>query len=389
MSSAHASFACLLTPSGRGAVAVIAAEGPAVVVAIDAAFRAASGRSAANQPLDRIAFGEWVAGEHREEVIVIRSSDAAFEIHCHGGVAAAERILAALESAGCVTQSRADWAKQRSASLIESEADAALAQATTRRAAELLLNQRNSALQQAVAAVCDSLRASQLDAAREQLSILLERAPLGRHLVEPWLVAIAGRPNVGKSSLINAIVGYQRAIVFDQPGTTRDVLTAETAIEGWPVRLADAAGIRETADPLEAEGVSRARNQLQRADLVLWVLDGATLNDSPQVAAGREWREELGVAAIDRVLIVVNKADRVDVERRATWGADICSTSALTGDGLPALLSTIATRLVPIVPQREAIPFTARQVELLRAALDATNRSRSDEAQALLAQLAS
>ncbi|BBO36365.1 GTPase [Lacipirellula parvula] len=388
MSDERASCASLLTPTGRGAVAVIAAEGAGATAAIDAAFRAANGRSAAAQPLDRIAFGEWGAGEHREEVIVIRSGDAAFEIHCHGGVAAAQRILAALESAGCVIQSQADWAKQRSASLIESEADAVLAQATTRRTAEMLLNQRNGALQQAVAAIRELLNAGQLDAACDQLSRLLERAPLGRHLIEPWLVAIAGRPNVGKSSLINAIVGYQRAIVFDQPGTTRDVLTAETAIDGWPVRLADAAGIRETNDPLEAEGVARARQQLQRADLVLWVLDGATLADSPQIAAAREWREELGVAEIDRVLIVVNKADRVDARRRAAGGVEFCYTSALTGDGLPALLSAIAKRLVPSPPQREAIPFTVRQVELLHSALNAANHSHTDEAQALLAQLA-
>jgi tRNA modification GTPase len=388
MTGERASCACLLTPSGRGAVAVIAAEGPGAVSAIDAAFRAANGRPAANQPLDRIAFGEWGAGEHREEVIVIRGGDVEFEIHCHGGVAAAERILAALTAAGCVIQSRADWGVKHAASLIEAEADAALAQATTRRTAELLLHQRNGALQLAVSDVYDALSAGQLDAAREQLSRLLERAPLGRHLVEPWLVAIAGRPNVGKSSLINAIVGYQRAIVFDQPGTTRDVLTAETAINGWPVRLADAAGIRETTDPLEAEGVSRARDQLQRADLVLWVLDGATLNDSPHAAAAREWREELNVAPIDRVLIVVNKADQLDAKRRAADAVDFCYTSALTGDGLPALLSTIAKRLVPIVPKCEAIPFTARQVDLLRAALDAANRSLVNESQALLAQLA-
>lgn len=387
MTGEHASVACLLTPTGRGAVAVIAAEGPAVVAAIDAAFRAANGRPATEQLLDRIAFGEWGAGEHREEVIVIRSGDAAFEIHCHGGVAAAERILAALESAGCVTLSRADWVKQHSASLLEAEADAALAQATTRRTAELLLHQRSGVLQQAVAAVCESLRAGQLDAARDQLSCLLERATLGRHLVEPWLVAIAGRPNVGKSSLINAIVGYQRAIVFDQPGTTRDVLTAETAIEGWPVRLADAAGIRETDDPLEAEGVSRARQQLQCADLVLWLLDGAELQDEPQIVAARQWQSELGVDRIENSLLVVNKSDRIASDRRPAGDADAAYVSALTGDGLPMLLAEISRRLVPTPPEREATPFTARQVELLRTALDAVNSSLIDESQALLAQL--
>ncbi|WP_428307177.1 GTPase [Lacipirellula sp.] len=387
MTGERASCASLLTPTGRGAVAVIAAEGPGATAAIDAAFRAANGRSAAEQTIDRIAFGEWGAGEHREEVIVIRGGDAAFEIHCHGGVAAAERILAALAAAGCIIQSRDDWAKQRSASLIEAEADRALAQATTRRTAELLLNQRNGALQLAVSAARDAFNAGEIDAAREQLARLLERAPLGRHLVEPWLVAIAGRPNVGKSSLINAIVGYQRAIVFDQPGTTRDVLTAETAIDGWPVRLADAAGIRQTNDPLEAEGVTRARQQLQRADLVLWVLDGAELQDEPQAVAIRQWQAELGVDRIENALLVVNKADRITADRRPASDVGAAYVSALTGDGLPALLAEISRRLVPTPPERVAIPFTTRQVELLQAALDAASRAVAADARALLAQL--
>jgi tRNA modification GTPase len=88
-------------------------------------------------------------------------------------------------------------------------------------------------------------------------------------------VVIAGPPNVGKSSLINALLGYQRAIVFDQPGTTRDVLTATTAIDGWPVELADTAGIREGDDAIETEGVARALAEIRAADLVVEVWDAS------------------------------------------------------------------------------------------------------------------
>ena len=81
----------------------------------------------------------------------------------------------------------------------------------------------------------------------------------GRHLLTPFDVVLAGPANVGKSSLINALVGYNRAIVYDAPGTTRDVITAETAIDGWPVTLSDTAGLRDSDDPLEMAGVQTAQ----------------------------------------------------------------------------------------------------------------------------------
>ncbi len=104
---------------------------------------------------------------------------------------------------------------------------------------------------------------------------MLARAPLGLHLTKPWQIVIAGPPNVGKSSLLNAFVGYQRAIVFDQPGTTRDVVTAATAIDGWPVQVSDTAGLRSSADPLETAGADSAAQQARAADCLLLVFDAS------------------------------------------------------------------------------------------------------------------
>ena len=369
MSAARAGRASLLTPVGRGAVAVVAAEGDAALLAIDASFVAANGRTIQGQRADRIVFGHWSSGAHREEVIVLRGADESVEIHCHGGVAAAERILNALAEAGCSVESWRERLDRTAASTIEAEADAALSLATTRRTATILLAQRAGALRREVDRIRDEIAGSRLESARGKIDALLAGAPLGLHLTAPWQVAIAGRPNVGKSSLINALVGYQRAIVFDLPGTTRDVLTAETAIDGWPVRLADAAGIRETDDALEAEGVLRARRQLAQADLALWVLDGSEVADDPLQVAQREWLDATGEAAgSSRVLVVVNKADLLAPDSRRTASDDVRFVSALTREGLPELIARVGQLLVPNLPTDEAVPFTRRQIELLAAA---------------------
>ncbi|MBA4104273.1 MAG: hypothetical protein C0485_00820 [Pirellula sp.] len=388
MSAARAGRASLLTPVGRGAVAVVAAEGDEAFLAIDASFVAANGRTIQGQRADRIVFGHWISGVHREEVIVLRGADDSVEIHCHGGVAAAERILTALAEAGCAVESWGERLDRTAGSTIEAEAAAALAHATTRRTAAILLNQRGGALRREVDRIRDEIAENRLESASSKLDALLASAPLGFHLTAPWQVAIAGRPNVGKSSLINALVGYQRAIVFDQPGTTRDVLTAETAIDGWPVRLADAAGIRETDDALEAEGVVRARRQLAQADLALWVLDGSELVGDPLQAAQREWLNATGEAAdSSRVLVVVNKADLLAPDSRRTASDNVRFVSALTREGLPELISRVGQMLVPTLPTDEAVPFTRRQIELLAAAAGSLAVGKHVDASEALAQL--
>jgi len=389
--SRPANRACVLTPAGRGAVAVVAAAGPAAAKVVDACFRAANGRRLHEQPADRIVFGHWESGDHREEVIVVRGGDS-LEIHCHGGVAASGRIIAALEAGGCSIEPWQEWIEAAATCPIAAEAEIALARATTRRAAAILLEQRHGALARTVLLVQQQLRRGDLEDARRRLTALLERAPLGLHLTQPWQVAIAGRPNVGKSSLINALVGYQRAIVFDQPGTTRDVLTAETAVDGWPVRLTDAAGIRATSDPLEAEGVSRARRQLKEADLVLWVLDavtlGATAEADPRAAAERELLAEFGDdAVVCMPVVVVNKVDLAP-EWRSYIADGVIATSALMGDGIAALLAAIAQRLVPKSPgPEEAVPFTERQVHLMERALQHMESNDAAAAAEVLARL--
>jgi tRNA modification GTPase len=390
MSRPLAGRVSVLTPAGRGAVAVVAASGPAAIKAVEGAFTASNGRPLAQQSQDRILFGHWSAGNRREEVLVIRGVGDSLEIHCHGGAAASERIVSALVAAGCLVEAWPNWLKRQADCPIVAEADGALAQVTTRRTAAILLAQRNSALAQAVTDVQRALDHNSSESARRMLSALVERSAVGLHLTQPWQVAIAGRPNVGKSSLINALVGFQRAIVFDQPGTTRDVLSADTAVDGWPVRLTDAAGIRSADDPLEAEGVARAREQFARADLVLWVLDATTIakpTEALEVAEYEIQQETDPVARLTQPLVVLNKVDllpSVPLENHTS----VVPISALTRAGIDELLRAISRRLVPSPPQTgEAVPFTSRHAELLQLALGAVEKDDFANARQLLTTL--
>ncbi len=359
----------VLTPAGRGAVATVRVTGD--VCLIDGPpplFRAANRHPIAELPIGRVTFGEWgdVPAEEVatpwEEVVVCRTEDDVLEIHCHGGKAAAVRIVSDLESRGCrvssssaISQTAASEAaaSDTGESLVDRECVAVLSRATTLRTADVLLQQQSGLLRERF----EQLRHLSSDDAKRQADALLAWAAFGVHLTEPWRVVLCGPPNVGKSSLINALVGFSRSIVFDQPGTTRDVVTAETAFEGWPVLLSDTAGLREEADELEAEGIERARQQIVNADLRVVLVDvSMPLRDDDRHLVG----------AWPHAIVVAHKSDLP-----AVWGDEILPgalhVSSLTGEGVTPLAEEIIRRLVPVVPApMTPVPVTPRQVRLLR-----------------------
>src|SRR5262249_29135283 len=266
-------------------------------------------------------------------------------------------ILQSLNSVGCQILSWQQWIEQQSQQAggdrFAARALIALSQARTERTAAILLDQCQGGLRREVHKVSDALAAGQTEQAEQLLRGMRQWKKRGEHLVEPFRVVLAGRPNVGKSSLINALVGYTRALVFDQPGTTRDVVSAQTALAGWPVELSDTAGLRETIDPLEAEGVVRTRERLAAADVVVLVFDAtepwSVVNDS----LCRDWENSL---------MVHNKSDLA----RSCF---ICEkppgiwTSTVTGEGIRLLEQRIAERLVPQSPMPgAAVPFLPEHV---------------------------
>ncbi len=367
----------LLTPPGRSAVATVLVEGSDAAAAIGELFRPASGRPLAEQPIDRIVFGRWQATAAGEEVVVCRRAGEQVEIHCHGGRAAAAAIMRSLVERGCEEVPWHDWIRLSAQDPLESEARVALAAALTERTAWILWDQHEGALRRAVQHIAAALANSEASAALQQVDELLALAPLGSHLTEPWKVVLAGRPNVGKSSLINSLVGYQRAIVHDRPGTTRDVVTAATAVDGWPIELSDTAGIHTADEPLEAAGIERARDEAGRADLVVLVFDRSVAWSAEQEALIRQWPQ---------AVVVLNKCDLAPAAE--TLEPPGMHASATRGDGVAELAAEIARRLVPHPPAPgQAVPFTPRQTDALRSVRRALAEGHCEAAGTALSRL--
>jgi tRNA modification GTPase len=342
----------VLTPPGRGAVAVVRVWGRDAVAVVASAFRPRSGPGLAQTPVGRLRLGRMGAGLGDEVVaVVLDGAPPEVEVHCHGGPAPLALVVEALVAAGAEPGTPEAWVGRSGRSPISVAAEIDLAAAPTVRSAEILLEQAQGALEAEIL-LLRGLARPEPAAALEHLDGLLGRSAVGLRLVCGWRVVLAGRPNVGKSRLLNALAGYERAIVAPTPGTTRDVVTVRTALEGWPVELADTAGLRPTLDPIEATGVALARARQGAADLVLVVLDRSEPRTEADAAV---------LAAHPGALVVANKADLP-----AAWEDEplgVLPISARTGEGLDLLMAALARRLVPEPPAPGAgVPFRAAQV---------------------------
>ena len=220
-----------------------------------------------------------------------------------------------------------------------------------------------------------------------QLQQTLATADQGRLLNNGIQVALIGSPNVGKSSLLNALVGEDAAIVTDIPGTTRDLLKIDLLIDGLPIRLVDTAGIRTSDDKVEQQGVARAKAQITEVDLVLLVTTAPDLqlplvqNLVNEVESHAKEQELLP----PKILIVVNKVDLVDRPVQVQPYANV-AVSALTGQGLDELRSAIQKQ---VGFGQDNAEFTARtrHIEALKAAAEQILKAQEGIEQGLAAEL--
>jgi tRNA modification GTPase len=363
-------IAAIATPPGPGGIGVIRASGPAAAVIAGAVFvRARNGAWASH----RLYHGHVRAADGRlldEGLAVLMRAPHSYtgedvlELHCHGSPVVLDQALRAVLAAGARAATPGEFTKRAflngKLDLTQAEAVIDLVRARTPsgalHAAGQLTGHLSHHLSELRRRLIDlkALLEARLDFADEDLDLdphapaaataqllrdldtLLATAPRGRLLRDGIRVAIVGRPNAGKSSLLNALLGDDRAIVTDLPGTTRDVIEETADFCGVPVVLSDTAGLRETAEPAERLGVERAHRTAQAADAVLLVIDAA---EPPQPA-------DVGFD-VDRLVIVLNKVDlpakwtEADAQAVAGRAAPTVRVSATQGIGLDELRRTV------------------------------------------------
>ncbi|MGF1581066.1 MAG: GTPase [Gemmataceae bacterium] len=357
-----------LTPPGIGAIATLALRGPGALEVLRKTFRRAQQSPSSRDFFTFLEsraepgafwFGKFgdLTSATDEVVLSLRRTTPTpwFEIHCHGGRHVVAMLEEVLQRHGVQVCSWQELYRLTTADEWKVVALEAMTMATTVRTATILLDQFHGAFVGAVSKILELLQNRQWETAKNELSKLRSWASLGRHLTTPWRVVIGGAPNVGKSSLINRLAGYQRSVVAPAPGTTRDVVSTSLAIDGWPIEVIDTAGLRTSPEALEKAGIDLATEALQTADLALWVVDGS--NDPV-------WpTEEFG-----QKLVVINKVD-LDPVWDFSNRSDAILVSAKTGKGIDKLCETISHWLVPEPPEPgTAVPFTDELCSVIETA---------------------
>ena len=361
-------IAALATAPGRGALAVVRLSGSG---AFDIAARVIEAFSVEPARTARLATFRGPDGHQVDRGLYLTfpapnsyTGEDLVELACHGGTLVPGLLLTALHAAGSRPAAPGEFTRRAvlngKLDLLQAEAVADLIDATATAQARSAIRQLDGGLSRRLGALRERLIellallayevdfpeeddspvglgqiAGLLSEATGQVEVLLDTAPAGERIHDGALVVFAGRPNAGKSSLFNALLGTDRALVTEVPGTTRDTIEAATEVEGWPVRLADTAGLWEAPDRLDRMGVEVSRKYLGAADLVLLCVE-----------AGRAVEpEELRILEGRPALLVRTKEDLLDAGVAGPVTEASVTVSAITGTGLNQLRHMIAERL--------------------------------------------
>ena len=393
-------IAAVATPGGTGGIAVIRLSGPQALPIADRIVSTA-GAPPSHRPAGTFVYGRVHGPDAPEQtideaiVLIFRAPHSytredVVEIQCHGGRAVSRRVLEAALAAGAEPAAPGEFTRRAFLNgrldLVQAEAVMDLIRASSDQASEMAVQQLNGSLSNSFTDIYEHLISlsgdleATLDFGDDELPAATGAALLAglehvcaqiRALLATWneghllregaLVAICGRPNAGKSTLMNALLGCDRAIVTPLPGTTRDLLEEQVIIDGIPIRLVDTAGLRDTTCQIEQAGIALAQQSLTRADVLLWVVDGSqTL--SPDELAFLQHRDPA------RCVVVINKCDTPQVVNAQVFKKyATCHTSLRTGDGFPNVKHALLDRLGILPGHAPHAAIAARH----RATLDA------------------
>ena len=420
-------IAAIATASGPAGVGVVRVSGPNAFAIADRVLGRRKGRTAAQSghTLRRATLRDPRTGETLDDGLIAvfhaprsLTGENVVEWQGHGGTVTLGRALGAFLAAGARAARPGEFLERaflnNKLDLSQAEAIADQVSAQTVAAARVARRQAEGALSRAVHEAAGYVKevlarleasidfpdevgepdADLLDArlgeAARTIAGLLDGASYGRRLKEGLTVVLAGRPNAGKSSLLNALTGTERAIVTPVPGTTRDVVEEAVNLHGLPVRALDTAGLRETNDPVERIGIERARAAVRDADVIVAVLDalaGPCPNDDEVVL--------LGSLAGRAAVVAVNKADAADPAPLLTQAAALLpstravAVSAVTGAGIAELARAVAESATggQVAASETVLVTSARHEAALRNAGAALDAARSTLAAGLPPEL--
>ncbi|MGL6135583.1 MAG: tRNA uridine-5-carboxymethylaminomethyl(34) synthesis GTPase MnmE [Prochlorococcaceae cyanobacterium] len=409
-----AAIATAVAP-GEGSIAIVRISGPDAEAIGRRLFQAPGGQLWESH---RVLYGhvrDPASGERVDEALLLLmkaprsfTREDVVELHGHGGLVAVRRVLELVLAAGARLALPGEFSQRAFLNgrldLTRAEAIGEMVTARSRRAAQLAMAGIDGGLQRRLTALrhrlLDQLAELEarvdfeedlppldgaavvagLEGVRGELEQLVAEARQGELLREGLRVAIVGRPNVGKSSLLNLLSRRERAIVTDLPGTTRDLLESELVLEGVPLTLLDTAGIRSTGDRVEQLGIARSHEALAAADVVLLLFDlsaGWTADDEALRAL---------VPAGAQLLVVGNKADAADLPAGLVAGlpppTDL-SLCALSGAGREVLVAELLRRCGAGPAEGLQVALNARQRQLAATAAEAIERSLEAAAQQL------
>jgi len=386
------------TPAGRGGIAVIRISGPSVGTIAQAMI--------GSLPEPRFAtlrdFNDE-AGEPIDSGIALYfpaphsfTGEDVLELHGHGGSIVSGLLIERIEELGARTAEPGEFTRRAfindKLDLNQAEAIADLIDSgskTAARAAQrslqgrfsavvLALNKKITELRMHVEAaidfpeeeidfLSDSALLARLDDVQSEFDRMEKTIRTGRLLRDGVHIVLAGQPNAGKSSLLNALAGYDAAIVTDIPGTTRDIVREHIEIDGLPVHIIDTAGLREGRDVIEQEGIRRARQQIAAADHALIVIDVTDRLSNQSANQETDWSGELpaglGFTLVRNKIDLSGESPGIDAER-----PDTINVSALNGDGIDALRNHIKTAIGYETDSGETITARQRHLDSLRLA---------------------
>jgi tRNA modification GTPase len=406
-------IAAISTPAGQGGIGIVRISGKDAIGIADRVFCSPSGKNLSQSPSHRILYGHVING-HREDIIdevlvsVMKAphtftKEDVVEINCHGGAVPVRSVLEAVLKQGARLAEPGEFTRRAFLNgridLAQAEAVLDVIKALTVQSQKSSLAQLRGSLSEKIETIRDETAeltafveahidfpdeeiqsidrndmAQRAAGIRQSLEKLIRGSRYGMILREGLKTAIVGRPNVGKSSLLNSLLDHDRAIVTEMPGTTRDVIEEYLNVEGIPLKIMDTAGIRNVEDIAEKEGVRRSLQSMEDADLVLLVLDGSEELHSTD-------GELLDKTAGKNTVVIVNKEDLEQKLILSSSERRIVSISAKQGTGLDKLRKEIVKTALQgqKEPLSGAVVTNVRHVRALEKAL-ASLDSFSEEA---------